>query len=707
MKGIYGVVSVLAVVMMALTAIPMTEASDDLIGADIDQVTCKIVFTVEGKTGEDVHLTTTQRAAITEPNADGIKLPSIMQYKDIESQSYNKDGILTKTHTVQYQTKWKLRSTGEEYNLGAYYRITDSMIGETITFDPVFEAMPKTSDTAPFVKYIKLGSEVPKEILFNSSNNTDWFDAWNRGVHRDEMWFGSATLNSIVYQRSTDSKYGFDFESDPETVYTSHDHPFTSVKLKINNPDQVIAVDQIAFSQDVHRTSVIDQPIDAGNVNLLFCVYEEYYNTITYMDGNTKIEDEKNIQFGNTVILPTPNIQKTGKKLVGWSIGVAEAKGTFALGSTFNLQGKDYIANAVWEDSQNILVLNANGGSLRKNTEQTILPFIVSSSESFSLRSKSTDFVAPSSEYRLEGWYSGKESGVYAKNCAVPITEDTILNAYWVKNSDQTWKITFDANGGEAADILKDQTIKRGDKIVLPKVLHAPKDESGNYMIFNGWTDESGAVISSSTYTPTKDTTLTASWREGEATDEYEVVFNTNTTQWSIKVHEGDYITKPTVIPTKEAAYFTYWVDSNGEPFNFSQKVESKMFKDGFMVINAGWQKVFDTAISDLKVKVTLDSTLQAKYAFVNWGVGDKDISFEYEANHEYSGDGNYTIKVVVIDFNDVSHTVTQTITVAEGGGGDDPTPSEDKPDIVVLAMIIVAVIGGVAALIVIVRFII
>lgn len=78
---------------------------------------------------------------------------------------------------------------------------------------------------------------------------------------------------------------------------------------------------------------------------------------------------------------------------------------------------------------------------------------------------------------------------------------------YWLKDGTSTYHVTLDANGGSGT---LNVDVKQGDKVQLPKAM---PDRAG--YTFVGWADESGKLIETETFTPSKaTTTLKAQWTQ-------------------------------------------------------------------------------------------------------------------------------------------------------------------------------------------------
>ena len=191
----------------------------------------------------------------------------------------------------------------------------------------------------------------------------------------------------------------------------------------------------------------------------------------------------------------------------------------------------------------------------------------------------------------LEGWYLGKEIYDFTK----PVTKDMTLVAIWKEVEEDQFVVTFNTDGGST---VKKQTVTAGNKVKKP----TNPTKTGYKFVewqLDGETFDFNTIID-------EDVTLKAVW---EKKAQYTVTFDTKggSTVNSVKVYEGDKVSKP-VIPTRKGYAFVEW-QLDGKAYNFASPVT----KDITLV--AIWEEVV-TGVSlsktNLELTVGDDATLVA-----------------------------------------------------------------------------------------------
>ena len=219
----------------------------------------------------------------------------------------------------------------------------------------------------------------------------------------------------------------------------------------------------------------------------------------------------------------------------------------------------------------------------------------------------------------LEGWYLGKEIYDFTK----PVTKDMTLVAIWKEVEEDQFVVTFNTDGGSK---INKQTVTAGKKIKKP----TNPTKTGYKFVewqLDGETFDFNTIID-------EDVTLKAVW---EKKAQYTVTFDTKggNSLTSVKVYEGDKVSKPTV-PIKSGYTFVEW-QLDGKAYNFSSSVT----KDITLV--AIWEEIkeytvtFDTnggsSIASVKVYDGAKVSEPAKptregYKFVKWQLDGNDYDF-------------------------------------------------------------------------------
>ena len=135
---------------------------------------------------------------------------------------------------------------------------------------------------------------------------------------------------------------------------------------------------------------------------------------------------------------------------------------------------------------------------------------------------------------------------------------DMILRAAWK----DIHKVTFDTDGG--SPVPDDQQVVDGDNATRPET-----DPTKDGYTFQGWTDESGNPYDFSSPV-TGPMTLKAQWK----LNSYPVTFDSTggSNVPSQTVNHGSRATRP-ANPTRAGYTFAGWVDSSGNPYDFSTPV--------------------------------------------------------------------------------------------------------------------------------------
>ena len=177
---------------------------------------------------------------------------------------------------------------------------------------------------------------------------------------------------------------------------------------------------------------------------------------------------------------------------------------------------------------------------------------------------------APTKEgFTFDGWY---EDSTFSKkfDFNTPITDNMTLYANWIENK---YTVTFDTKGGNT---IAPVTVKEGEKVTEPTT--APTKEG---FTFDGWyTDDTYTTKYNFENAVTKNITLYAKWNE-VVVQKYTVTFDTKggNAIAPVTVKEGEKVSEPSSLPTKEGFTFDGWYQdvTLNTKFDFNTSVVSNL----------------------------------------------------------------------------------------------------------------------------------
>lgn len=378
--------------------------------------------------------------------------------------------------------------------------------------------------------------------------------------------------------------------------------------------------------------------------------------------GVGSIAQMKDIPAGNVRQLPSDGIVKEGYTLGGWWVNVQGTDVTYPLGSMLTVT-KNITARACWVAQSNIVVLDANGGTMADGQG-----FAAHLSVTNGVIALPTSGLSRGSD-TFAGWYvSNGSSKIYARGYMYTTMSTTTFKAYWIASGASTVNVTYDANGGVGG---YSQTVEPNKKVVLPMY---GVTKSGSAL--TGWTEGStsgtshnnGAVVQVSS-----STSFFAKWQEGAAS-QIVVVYDLMGGNGAISpqtLSGSGTLTKPSN-PTKSAHIFTGWkVRGGASDFDFATVVDSSM------TLEAQWQQHYIVAADGLTVTVTLKAYTSTT-STVTWWDGKTTTSTAGSHSHTFAaaGAGNIVVSSKVSDEETVTSSTHLSVSSGLGSPTSPVTPS-------------------------------
>lgn len=154
--------------------------------------------------------------------------------------------------------------------------------------------------------------------------------------------------------------------------------------------------------------------------------------------------------------------------------------------------------------------------------------------------------------YELEGWYQDADFTTKWNFATNKVTGDITLYAKWVATGTESFTVTFETNGGSAADPVK---VYKGEKLT------APAGVTKEGFVLEGWYQDAELTTKwdFAKNVVTENITLYARWI-AEATEKFVVTFETNggTEVASVEIFKDGMVTEPTGV-TKEGYTLEGW----------------------------------------------------------------------------------------------------------------------------------------------------
>ena len=308
-----------------------------------------------------------------------------------------------------------------------------------------------------------------------------------------------------------------------------------------------------------------------GKNHTLYAQWSASSSSVIYnANGGSVSPSSKSVTYGGTYgTLPTPT--RTGHKFLGWF--TSATGGTQVTPSTKVTTTETHTIYAHWQADTYTVTYDANGGSVSPASKN------VTYGGTYGTLAKPSK-----SGYDFAGWYTAASGGTkVTSSTKVTATSNHKIYAHW---SDNTYTVTFDANGGSVSPTSKTVT-SAAPYGTLPT-------PTRNGYTFKGWYwhvgSNGGAIINSDTkVTATSDHTLVAHWEPKI----YTLTFNSNggSAVESRSIAYGEpYGTLP--IPTRQGYYFEGWYTSAS---GGTRVWEPTTMGAGNVTVYAHWGPVGDT----------------------------------------------------------------------------------------------------------------
>lgn len=382
-------------------------------------------------------------------------------------------------------------------------------------------------------------------------------------------------------------------------------------------------------------------------------------------EGGVPVPDSQIIPYGSTATEPDFTPERTGYTFVGWYLN----------GEPFDfdtvIEG-NITLTAHWTPIQITVTFDPDNGESTW-TESVAYGTAVSEPAEDPERSN----------YRFVGWYLGDSPYVFS----TAVTQAITITAHWeyvyVPPQYDTYRVTFDADGGEPEP--PSTTVREGRTVAEPET-----DPEKTGYTFSGW------YLGDTLYdfdTPVNgDITLTAHWTPLQ----YQVTFapDNGTYPWQETVSHGSTITEPDE-PTYAGHTFDGWYLGD-EPYDFETPVT------GPITLTAHWTS---NPVTDEVHTVTYDLGHDSVTQTMTVKDGSRAVSFtpdcegfvfvawfqngmEYDFSEPVRGDITLTagwreiVQITIGGDNDGSFTLTDT-EVSEGDAIRLPEGSRDGEKVV------------------------
>ena len=306
--------------------------------------------------------------------------------------------------------------------------------------------------------------------------------------------------------------------------------------------------------------------------------------TINYnANGGTGLPSSQTKYYGTDITLSTTKPTRTGYTFLGWSTSSTATSATYQPGATFTSNANTTLY-AVWKANTYTIKYNANGGAGTMSN----------SSHTYDASKALTSNAFTRSGYTFLGWSTSSTatSATYTNGQSVKnltSTNGATVNLYAVWQSNPTYTLSYNANGGSGAP-----TSQTG---------------SSNYIVsstvpirfgytFLGWSTVS--VATNATYeagdsiTINANTTLYAVWKAATA-------LSINT-QYSANINFSN-----------QEVYYTFTPSSNGEyTFESTGSVDSRVYVYNTSGTEIGYDD--DSSAEGTNFKLSLNLTAGTKY---------------------------------------------------------------------------------------------
>ena len=266
----------------------------------------------------------------------------------------------------------------------------------------------------------------------------------------------------------------------------------------------------------------------------LYAVWTAQSYTVTFdANGGSTTTASKEVTYGS-MYGTLPDATRTGYDFVGWYTEKEDGTAIIA-DNTVNITG-DTILYAHWTAKTFTVSFDTNKG-VGSSTPTTVSPINVTYDYSYGGLP-----VTSRTGYTFNGWYTARSGGTEVTvNTKVTLTADQTLYARWTAN---TYKVTFDTNGGSFADST---TAKSIDQTYDANYTLPEETPTRTGYTFLGWYTSSttGSRITATTKMTTAGTqTLYAQWSEDNSVRVGNIVLESSSTAVYAKTDANGRVTQ-------------------------------------------------------------------------------------------------------------------------------------------------------------------
>ena len=249
--------------------------------------------------------------------------------------------------------------------------------------------------------------------------------------------------------------------------------------------------------------------------------------------------DKINILVENGTTLDLSDVKREKNTLTNWVYN----EGVLKDDKITIKEGTVLVAN--WELTKHKLTLDLNGGTLNDSTENKVIELTEDSTY---------ELEKPTKEhYKFYSWVETTNTNSLKDNIVTMNTEDVVVKAIWLDDTDEEFVVTLDANGGVTQQAFL--IIHRGDNYELPT-----PTKTG--YTFDGWYDENDKKITNNdVFNQIENISLSAKWN----VNSYNLTLDYQTPGKQNKVKKIEYNTIIGELeePTREGYIFEGWFDKD------------------------------------------------------------------------------------------------------------------------------------------------
>jgi len=336
-----------------------------------------------------------------------------------------------------------------------------------------------------------------------------------------------------------------------------------------------------------------------------------------------------------------------------------------------------------WKRASYIVEYNANGGSGAPNSQSKEVGSYIYISTSIPVRSG----------YTFKCWNTKADGSGTNYNPGSFYSEEKSLTLYaqWVSSA-TTYKITYNANGGEGAPSVQTKTL--GVNMALSTSI--PTRNGYNFVGWNTKSDGSGTNYSAGeVYKEDRNITLYAKWTsKSTATYTVSYIGNGGSGAPASQIKEsGSYLYISTTVPTRNGYTFKCWnseVDGSGTNYNpggiYSANRDIVLYAQWTIIPSSVTYTITYNAnggsgapSSQIKIKdipIYLSDVIPTKknYTFAGWNTSANGNGMSYNAGQYYNGNMNLKLYAMwkpntentVVSHNHNTKAVGNTLRIIE-----------------------------------------